>query len=193
MLGTSTAGDFIENMVQQQIRYESIFGEQAEVLRADLPVVVHPLTHLQHLRPSLTSVGTVRSQTDWDPVWTRPNSMVPVPVPVLDFPKNMGLLGLWSGHSNIAQDCLRPGLDWDHSTYISTVLILYLAHSTHEWAASVNACKAGGPLGTTGHQWCHRCAQSCSGRAGALETSPFDLPLIFLSFDVCEVQLRGTP
>ena len=32
---TSTA-NFIENMAQEQIRYETIFGEQAEVLRADI-------------------------------------------------------------------------------------------------------------------------------------------------------------
>ena len=67
-----------------------------------------------------SSVGEVRSRTDWDPVWTRPNPAVLVLVQ--DFPKNPGPLGLWSGHSHIARDCLRPGLDWDHSTYISTVL-----------------------------------------------------------------------
>ena len=55
-----------------------------------------------------------------------------------------------------------------------------IAHSSHGWVATVNACKAGGPLGTTGHQWCHRCTQRCSGRAGALEAFPSSfLPYIF--------------
>ena len=67
------------------------------------------------------SVGEVWSQTDWDPVWTRPNPTVPVPV--WDFPKNTGPLGPRSGHSHIAQDCLRPGLDRDRITYISYMLI----------------------------------------------------------------------
>ena len=69
------------------------------------------------------SVGKVRSQTDWDPVQTGPNPAVPVPV--WDFPKNSGLLGLRSGHSHIAQDHLRPSLDQDRITYISNMLILY--------------------------------------------------------------------
>ena len=69
------------------------------------------------------SVGEVRSQTDWDPVWTEPNSTVPVPV--WDFPKNTGPLGSRSGHSHIAPDRLRPGLDWDHMTYISYMLIFF--------------------------------------------------------------------
>ena len=43
------------------------------------------------------SVGEVRSWTDWDLVWTRPNPAVPVWV--WDFPKNLGPLGLWSGQS----------------------------------------------------------------------------------------------
>jgi len=34
---TSTAIDFIENMAQKHIKYETIFTEQAEVLRSDLP------------------------------------------------------------------------------------------------------------------------------------------------------------
>ena len=59
-----------------------------------------------------SSVGEVQSRTDWDPVWTRPNPAVPVQV--WDFPENTGLLGLRSGHSHIARDCLRPGLDRDH-------------------------------------------------------------------------------
>ena len=71
----------------------------------------------------MPSVGEVHSQTDWDPVWTRPNPAVPVPV--WDFPKNPGPLGLQSGHSHIAQDRLRPGLDQDCIIYISNMLILY--------------------------------------------------------------------
>ena len=47
-----------------------------------------------------TSVGEVWSQTNWDPVWTRPNPIVTVWV--WDFPKKRGPLGLWSGHSNIS-------------------------------------------------------------------------------------------
>ena len=55
-----------------------------------------------------------------------------------------------------------------------------MAHSSHGWVATVNTCKAGGPLGTTGRQWCHRCTQRCSGRAGALEAFPSSfLPYIF--------------
>ena len=69
------------------------------------------------------SVGEVRSRTDWDLVWTGPNPAVPVPV--WDFPKIPGLLGLRSGHSHIARDHLRPGLDQDRMTYISNMLILY--------------------------------------------------------------------
>ena len=47
-----------------------------------------------------SSVGEVRSRTDWDPVWTGPNPAVPVQV--RDFPKITGPLGLRSGHSHIA-------------------------------------------------------------------------------------------
>ena len=47
-----------------------------------------------------TSVGEVRSQTDWNPVWTGPDPAVPVPV--WDFPKNTGPLGLQSGQFHIA-------------------------------------------------------------------------------------------
>ena len=71
----------------------------------------------------LPSVGEVWSGTDWDPVWTRPNPAVPVPV--WDFPKNPRPLGLRSGHSHIARDRLRPGLDPDRITYISNMLILF--------------------------------------------------------------------
>ena len=46
------------------------------------------------------SVGKVQSQTDWDPVSTGPNPVVPVPV--WDFPKNTGPLGLRSGQFHIA-------------------------------------------------------------------------------------------
>ena len=56
--------------------------------------------HAHPLACPPTSVGEVRSQTNWDPVWTGPNPMVPVPV--WDFPKNMGPLGLQSGQSYIA-------------------------------------------------------------------------------------------
>ena len=73
--------------------------------------------------PIRSSVGEVQSQTDWDPVWTGPNPTVLVQV--WDFPKNTGLLGLWSGHSHIAGDRLRPGLDWDCITYVSNMLIFY--------------------------------------------------------------------
>ena len=59
-------------------------------------------------REGSPSVGEVRSGTDWDPVWTGPNPAVPVPV--WDFPKNPGPLGLRSGHSNLAQD--RPDPVW---------------------------------------------------------------------------------
>ena len=69
------------------------------------------------------SVGEVQSGTNWDPVWTGPNPAVPVPV--WDFPKIPGPLGLRSGHSHIARDHLRPGLDRDRVTYISNMLILY--------------------------------------------------------------------
>ena len=70
-----------------------------------------------------SSVGEVRSQTDWDPVWTGPNPTVPVQV--WDFPKNTRLLGLRSGHSHIARDRLRPGLDRDRISYISNMLVFY--------------------------------------------------------------------
>ena len=50
--------------------------------------------------PPSPSVGEVRSQTDWDPVWTGPNPVVLVLV--WDFPKNMGPLGLRSGQFHIA-------------------------------------------------------------------------------------------
>ena len=71
------------------------------------------------------SVGEVWSRTDWDPVWTRPNPAVPVPV--WDFPKNPGPLGLQSGHSHIARDRLRPSLDRDRITYtISNMLIFFV-------------------------------------------------------------------
>ena len=71
----------------------------------------------------IISVGEVRSQTDWDPVWTGPNPAVLVLV--WDFPKNPGPLGPRSQHPHIAQDHLRPGLDRDRITYISNMLILY--------------------------------------------------------------------
>lgn len=35
MRRASTAIDFVEDMAHKQIRYENIFGEQAEVLRSD--------------------------------------------------------------------------------------------------------------------------------------------------------------
>ena len=70
-----------------------------------------------------SSVGEVWSRADWDLVWTGPNPVVPVLV--WDFPKNTGLLGLQSRHSHIARDRLRPGLDWDHLTYISSIQIIY--------------------------------------------------------------------
>ena len=54
----------------------------------------------EHGSPIHYSVGEVRSQTDWDPVWTGPNPAVPVPV--WDFPKNTGPLGLQSGQFHIA-------------------------------------------------------------------------------------------
>ena len=61
-------------------------------------------THSSRLRrmtcSGCVSVGEVQSQTDWDPVWTGPNSAVLVPV--WDFPKNTGPLGSRSGHSHIA-------------------------------------------------------------------------------------------
>ena len=79
--------------------------------------------------PSLpiTSVGEVRSRTDWNPVWTRPNPTVPVQV--WDFPENIGPLGLRSGHSHIARDRLRPGLDRDRiNLYKQYANILFLIH-----------------------------------------------------------------
>ena len=63
------------------------------------------------------SVGEVRSRADWDPVWTGPNSAVPVPV--WDFPKKAGPLGLRSGQSHIGRDGPRPGLDQDRLNYLS--------------------------------------------------------------------------
>ena len=92
------------------------------------PLVVFPASHhlsrggkpcatqMHHrnrrfVAPRVPSVGEVRSQTDWDPVWTGPNPAVPVPV--WDFPKNPGPLGPRSQHSHIAPDRLRPGLDRD--------------------------------------------------------------------------------
>ena len=59
-----------------------------------------------------SSFGEVRFQTDWDLVWTGPNPAVPVPV--WDFPKNAGPLGLRSVHSHLAQD--RPDLVWTGTT-----------------------------------------------------------------------------
>ena len=47
MCCTSTAVDFIENIAQKQIRYETIFGEQAEVLRSDLPKFEAAMAQLQ--------------------------------------------------------------------------------------------------------------------------------------------------
>ena len=74
-----------------------------------------------------SSVGEVQSRTDWNPVWTRPNPTVPVQV--WDFPKNTGPLGLRSGHSHIARDRLRPGLDWDRiNLYKQYANILFLIH-----------------------------------------------------------------
>ena len=73
------------------------------------------------------SVGEVRSRTDWDPVWTGPNPAVPVQV--WDFPENTGPLGLRSGHSHIARDRLRPGLDRDCiNLYKQYANILFLLH-----------------------------------------------------------------
>lgn len=43
----STAVDFVEDMAQKQIRYETIFGEQAEVLRSDLPKFEVAMAQLQ--------------------------------------------------------------------------------------------------------------------------------------------------
>ena len=47
MCGASTAVDFIENMAQKQIKYETIFGDQAEVLREDLPKYEAAMSQLQ--------------------------------------------------------------------------------------------------------------------------------------------------
>ena len=43
---TSTA-NFIENMAHEQIRYETIFGDQAKVLRADLPKFEAAMARIQ--------------------------------------------------------------------------------------------------------------------------------------------------
>ena len=47
MRGTSTVVDFIENIAHQQLRYETIFTEQAEVLRADQPKFDEAMAQLQ--------------------------------------------------------------------------------------------------------------------------------------------------
>ena len=90
-----------------------------------------PPIHLSHSTGYLgshcttCSVGEVRSQTDWDLVWTGPNPAVLVPV--WDFPKNTGSLGLWSGQFHIAWDGPRPSLDRDHLNYLSNVFnIIFL-------------------------------------------------------------------
>ena len=44
---TSSEADFIENMAQEQCRYETIFGEQAEVLRADPPKFEAAMAQIQ--------------------------------------------------------------------------------------------------------------------------------------------------
>jgi hypothetical protein len=41
--------DFIENMAQEQLRYDTIFGEQAEVLRADIPRFEAAMAQIQQL------------------------------------------------------------------------------------------------------------------------------------------------
>ena len=43
----STAADFVEDMAQKQTRYETIFGEEAEVLRSDLPKFEAAMAQLQ--------------------------------------------------------------------------------------------------------------------------------------------------
>jgi hypothetical protein len=47
MRRSSTAVDFVEDMAQKQIRYETIFGEQAEVLRSDPPKFEAAMAQLQ--------------------------------------------------------------------------------------------------------------------------------------------------
>jgi hypothetical protein len=47
MSRASTAVDFVEDMAQEQIKYETIFGEQAEVLRSDLPKFEEAMTQIQ--------------------------------------------------------------------------------------------------------------------------------------------------
>ncbi|KAF8972291.1 hypothetical protein BDZ97DRAFT_1752873 [Flammula alnicola] len=47
MRRASTAVDFVEDMAQKQIKYETIFGEQAEVLRSDLPKFDAAMAQLQ--------------------------------------------------------------------------------------------------------------------------------------------------
>jgi hypothetical protein len=47
MSRASTAVDFVEDMAQKQIKYETIFGEQAEVLRSDLPKFEEAMTQIQ--------------------------------------------------------------------------------------------------------------------------------------------------
>ena len=47
MRRSSTEVDFIENMAQKQIKYETIFSDQAEVLRADLPKFEAAMAQLQ--------------------------------------------------------------------------------------------------------------------------------------------------
>jgi hypothetical protein len=47
MYCASTAVDFVEDMAQNQIKYETIFGEQAEVLRSDLPKFEAAMAQLQ--------------------------------------------------------------------------------------------------------------------------------------------------
>ena len=47
MRRASTAVDFVEDMARKQIRYEAIFGEQAEVLRSHLPKFEAAMAQLQ--------------------------------------------------------------------------------------------------------------------------------------------------
>jgi hypothetical protein len=47
MRHTSAVVAFIENMAKEQLRYETIFGEQAEVLRADLPKFEAAMAQIQ--------------------------------------------------------------------------------------------------------------------------------------------------
>ena len=59
--------------------------------------------------------------------------------------------------------------------------------------ASVNACKAGRPLGMMGCQWCHRGPMRGWGRARVLEVSFFPSCSVSASAKVCKVQNRVHP